>query len=237
MGRVTRIALQADIAVIGVVLGLAACARPSSDSARAERPATAQTTTGPTTTTGASTGATARPAPAIPVKGGKIAADLGIETKGGMFTPLIERGATVPAKHSEIFSTAEDNQTTIPVAVYWGVSDRVAGGQLLGRYTLTVPEPQPKGVPQLSVTFQIDGDGAFQLTATDSATGAPVTVSRGLITQPGVDAARTSPEPSASCGARGPVTASLCPERARRSAGGPGGPHSLGPAWMIIWAQ
>ena len=122
------------------------------------------------------TGAAALPSPKMPVQGGKTAADLGIETKGGWFTPLIDRGTPLPAKHSEIFTTAEDNQETITVYVFHGVSDRVSDPQHLGNYVLTVPNPGPKGIPQLSVTFDINAAGAFRLAATDSITGAPVTV-------------------------------------------------------------
>jgi molecular chaperone DnaK (HSP70) len=83
----------------------------------------------------------------------------------------------VPATHSETFTTAEDNQPTIKINVYQGVSDRVADAQHVGDYELTVPNPGPRGGPQLSVTFNIDASGAFRLTATDSTTEAPVMVS------------------------------------------------------------
>jgi molecular chaperone DnaK len=115
---------------------------------------------------------------AVPVRGGKTATALGIETKGGTFTPLINRGTALPATHSEIFTTADDNQPTIQIDVYQGTSDRVAQAQHLGHYELRMPERELKGAPQISVTFRIDVSGAFQLTATDSASGAPVTVSR-----------------------------------------------------------
>jgi len=123
-------------------------------------------------------GTAAQSAPKMPVEGGKTTADLGIETKGGTFTPLIDRGTPVPAKHSEIFTTAQDNQATIKIEVYRGVSDRVADAERIGTYELTVPNPSRRGVPQLSVTFDIDAAGAFRLTATDSNTGEPATVSR-----------------------------------------------------------
>jgi molecular chaperone DnaK len=113
----------------------------------------------------------------VPVERGRTAADLGIETWGGMFTPLIARGTAVPATRSEVFTTADDNQPTIKVNVYWGGSDRVAHSQRVGGYQLSVPVAAPRGVPQLLVTFDIDAAGAFRLTATDSATGAPVRVS------------------------------------------------------------
>ncbi len=114
----------------------------------------------------------------MPVQDGATAADLGIETKGGTFTPLIDRGTPVPARRSEIFTTAQDDQATIKIEVYRGVSDRVADAQRIGTYELTVPGPSRRGVPQLSVTFDIDAAGAVRLTVTDSTTGEPVTVSR-----------------------------------------------------------
>ena len=114
---------------------------------------------------------------AVPVEGSKTAAHLGIETKGGAFTPIITRGTAVPARRSETFTTAEDNQPTITITVYRGLSVRVADAQLVGGYALAVPVPGPRGVPQLSVNFDIDATGGFRLTAVDSTTGAPITVS------------------------------------------------------------
>jgi molecular chaperone DnaK (HSP70) len=115
---------------------------------------------------------------AVPVSGGKTATDVGIETKGGTFTPLIDRGTALPATHSEIFTTGDDNQPTIQVDVFHGTSDRVARAQHVGHYELRVPKREPRGIPQISVTFRIDVSGAFLLTATDSVSGAPVTVSK-----------------------------------------------------------
>jgi molecular chaperone DnaK len=113
----------------------------------------------------------------VPVDGGRTAVDLGIETKGGTFTPLIERFTAVPANRTETFTTSEDNQTTIRIDVYRGLSTRVADAQRVGGYALTVPNLVPRGVPQLAVTFEIDAAGTFRLTAADVGTGAPVTVS------------------------------------------------------------
>jgi molecular chaperone DnaK (HSP70) len=127
----------------------------------------------------ATTGATEPPAAVpVPVNGGKTATDLGIETRGGTLTPLINRGTALPAARTETFTTAEDNQPTIKVDVFHGTSDRVAEARLVGRYELRMPRPQSRGVPQISVTFRIDVSGAFVLTATDSVSGASVTVSR-----------------------------------------------------------
>lgn len=164
MGRVSRLFLGADAVAIVVALGLVACARPSGNSAPSARPDDGG-------------GRRTQPSPAMPVEGGKTGAALGIETKGGTFTPLIDRGTAVPASRREIFTTSEDNQATIRINVYRGVSHRVADAQRVGGYALTVPNPGPRGVPQLSVTFDIDAAGAFRLTATDSITEAPVTVS------------------------------------------------------------
>ena len=114
----------------------------------------------------------------VPVTGGKTAADLGIEAKGGTFVPLIDRGTAVPATHSETFTTGEDNQPTIQVAVFRGTSARVADGELVGRYELKLPKPYPRTVPQIVVTFTIDTAGTFQLTATDITADAAVAVTK-----------------------------------------------------------
>ena len=167
MGGAARSTVWAGTAAIAVTLGLAACAKSSGGPGPVGPSASGRTTAG----------AAARPSATVPVKGGRTAADLGIETRNGAFTPVIDRGTAVPATHSEIFTTAEDNQPTIKIDVYHGTSDRVADAQRVGRYELTVPNRGPKEVPQLSVTFDIDASGAFRLTATDSASGAPVTVS------------------------------------------------------------
>jgi len=168
--------MWASTAAIAVVLGLAACGEPG-DGPAPSAPSTPPAPPAPPATGRTTASAAAQPPATVPVKGGKTAADLGIETKGGTFTPLIDRGTVLPATRTEIFTTAEDNQPTIKIAVYRGVSDRVADAQRVGGYELTVPNPGPKGVPQLSVTFDIDASGAFRLTATDKTTGAPVTVS------------------------------------------------------------
>lgn len=174
MGGASRLTMRVGIGAIAVVLGLAACGKsgsptPSTPAAPTTPPAPPET---PRTA-----GAAAQAPVTVPVKGGKTTTDLGIGTKGGTFTPLIERGSVLPAKRTEIFTTAEDNQATIRIDVYRGVSDRAADNQRVGGYELTVPNPGPKGVPQLSATFAVDASGAFRLTVTDDATGGPVTVS------------------------------------------------------------
>src|SRR5687768_4189826 len=105
MGGALRLAVRAGAAAITVVLGLAACAEPGGGQAPAV----------PRATGGTTAGAAGQPSATVPIEGGKTAADLGIETKGGTFTPLIDRGAAVPATHSEIFTTSEDNQPTIKI--------------------------------------------------------------------------------------------------------------------------
>lgn len=166
MGGVLRL-VALTLAVMPCV---GACAGPDDGTA-----STAPSRSAPTT--GAAGASPAVPVP-VPVTGGKTATDLGIETKGGTFVPLIGRGTALPATHSEIFTTADDDQPTIEVGVFHGTSERVAEAQAVGRYELRVPKPGPKGVPQISVTFRIDVSGAFLLTATDRASGASVTVSR-----------------------------------------------------------
>ena len=114
----------------------------------------------------------------VPVDGGKTATGLGIETKGGRFLPLIDRGTALPATHSEIFTTAEDDQPTIQVSVFRGTSVRVAEAQRVGVYQLRVPKPEPKGIPQISVTFRIAESGEFLLTAAEPASGTSVAVTK-----------------------------------------------------------
>jgi molecular chaperone DnaK (HSP70) len=145
------------------------------DSTDSAAPSTSSPTTGAPSTDAPTTST----ATTVPVSGGKTAADLGIETKGGAFTPLINRGTALPAAHDETFTTAQDNQPTIEIDVFHGTSDRVADARPLGHYALRLPNAEAKGgVPQISVTFRIDASGGFQLTATDSTSGAPVRVSK-----------------------------------------------------------
>ena len=96
---------------------------------------------------------------------------LGIETKDGTFTPLIERQATIPTKKSRIFTTVTDNQTKVEVHVLQGENEHAAYNTSLGRFQLTDIAPAPKGVPQIEVTFEIDVNGIVQVTALDQATG------------------------------------------------------------------
>jgi len=97
---------------------------------------------------------------------------LGIETQGAVATKLITRNTTVPAKKSEIFSTAADNQPSVEIHVLQGEREMAEGNRTLGRFTLDGIPPAPRGVPQIEVTFDIDANGILTVSATDKATGA-----------------------------------------------------------------
>ncbi|WP_030915071.1 molecular chaperone DnaK [Streptosporangium amethystogenes] len=97
---------------------------------------------------------------------------LGIETLGGVMTKVIERNTTIPARRSEVFSTAEDNQTAVDVAVLQGERERAADNRSLGRFRLENIRPAPRGVPQVEVTFDIDANGILNVSAKDKDTGA-----------------------------------------------------------------
>ena len=98
---------------------------------------------------------------------------LGIETKGGIFTKLIERNTTIPTKKSEVFTTAEDSQTQVEVHVLQGEAETVysPGARSLGRFHLMGIPPAPRGMPQIEVTFDIDANGIVNVSAKDTATG------------------------------------------------------------------
>ncbi|RMG55618.1 MAG: molecular chaperone DnaK [Gammaproteobacteria bacterium] len=96
---------------------------------------------------------------------------LGIETMGGVMTKLIEKNTTIPTKASQIFSTAEDNQTAVTVHVLQGEREMASANKSLGRFDLTDIPPAPRGVPQIEVTFDIDANGILNVSAKDKATG------------------------------------------------------------------
>ncbi len=96
---------------------------------------------------------------------------LGIETKGGVFTKLIERNTTIPTKKSEVFSTAEDNQPSVEVHVLQGESEMALYNKTLGKFQLVGIPPAPRGMPQIEVTFDIDADGIIHVSAKDLGTG------------------------------------------------------------------
>ena len=96
---------------------------------------------------------------------------LGIETLGGVFTRLIERNTTIPARKSQVFSTAEDNQQAVTIRVFQGEREMAADNKLLGQFDLVGIPPAPRGVPQIEVTFDIDANGIVNVSAKDKGTG------------------------------------------------------------------
>ncbi|WP_070258185.1 molecular chaperone DnaK [Anaplasma phagocytophilum] len=101
---------------------------------------------------------------------------LGIETLGGVFTPLIERNTTIPTKKSQVFSTAEDGQTAVTIKVYQGERKMAIDNKLLGQFSLEGIPHAPRGVPQIEVTFDIDANGIVHVSAKDKASGKEQTI-------------------------------------------------------------
>ncbi len=115
---------------------------------------------------------------------------LGIETLGGVFTRLIERNTTIPTRKSQVFSTAEDNQSAVTIRVYQGEREIAADNKLLGQFDLVGIPPAPRGVPQIEVTFDIDANGIVKVTAKDKQTGKEQQIkieSSGGLTQQDID--------------------------------------------------
>jgi len=96
---------------------------------------------------------------------------LGIETMGGVATPLIDKNTTIPTRKSQVFSTADDNQTAVTIHVVQGERKQAAQNKSLGRFDLADIPPAPRGVPQVEVTFDIDANGILNVSAKDKATG------------------------------------------------------------------
>jgi molecular chaperone DnaK len=96
---------------------------------------------------------------------------LGIETLGGVFTRIIDRNTTIPTKKSQVFSTAEDNQTAVTIRVFQGEREMASDNKMLGQFDLVGIPMAPRGVPQVEVTFDIDANGIVNVSARDKATG------------------------------------------------------------------
>src|SRR5882762_8336004 len=101
---------------------------------------------------------------------------LGVETMGGLMTKIIERNTTIPARRSEVFSTAEDNQSAVDVVVLQGERERAADNRVLGRFRLEGIRPAPRGQPQIEVTYDVDANGILNVSARDKDTGAEQTI-------------------------------------------------------------
>lgn len=96
---------------------------------------------------------------------------LGIETMGGIMTPLIKKNTTIPTKHSQVFSTAEDNQSAVTIHILQGERKKSTDNKSLGQFNLDGIQPAPRGIPQIEVTFDIDADGILHVSAKDKKTG------------------------------------------------------------------
>ena len=152
---------------------------------------------------------------------------LGVETLGGVMTKVIERNTTIPARRTEIFSTAEDNQTAVDIVVLQGERERAADNRVLGRFRLENIRPAPRGEPQIEVTFDIDANGILNVSARDKDTGAEQRITISESSQPGPGRGRADDRRRRAQPGRGPAAARAGrrPQRARlrpptRSSGG-----------------
>ena len=114
--------------------------------------------------------------------GGKLRQSIGIETRGGIFTRLINKGSPLPVSRTEVFTTADPGQPQIKIKVFGGERRLVAKNVCLGLYELTGFQPGPPGQPQIAVTFAVGQDEALQVSARDVASGAEVLVTASMIT-------------------------------------------------------
>ncbi len=154
---------------------------------------------------------------------------LGVETLGGVMTKVIERNTTIPARRTEVFSTAEDNQPAVDIVVLQGERERAADNRVLGRFRLEGIRPAPRGVPQVEVTFEIDANGILHVSARDKDTGAEqsITISESSEPRPGrgrADGRRRRAEPGRGrrgCARRSTPATSSTPSPTRSSAGWP----------------
>ncbi len=113
----------------------------------------------------------------VPLHGGTLATSVGLETSGGVFTPLLFRGDTVPCAVTEGFTTADDNQPSIKIRVFHSLEDRIAHATFLRGYQVILPGNAPRGVPNVAVTFAVTASGEFELTAADADRDLPVVLS------------------------------------------------------------
>ncbi len=142
---------------------------------------------------------------------------LGIETLGGVMTKVIERNTTIPARRTETFSTAEDNQSAVDVVVLQGERERAADNRVLGRFRLENIRPAPRGVPQIEVTFDIDANGILNVSARDKDTGGGTAHHDQRELQPGPVRGGADGQGRGAAPGGGPAAARAdrCPQRAR----------------------